>query len=134
MKHISQRQGGMTALGIFIIVAMIACFVTFGLRLFPIYNEYTLVKAAMESVLKQPPAKRKTAKDVRKIFLRNVEINGVEKFTDFNIKEFVNVKKSKNGKKKYLHVKYQSSNKLVKNIHLMMDVDETIELTGKAPE
>jgi hypothetical protein len=46
----------------------------------------------------------------------------------------VNVKKSKNGKKKYLNVKFQASNKLFDNMYLMMDVDETIELTGKVSE
>ena len=76
----------------------------------------------------------KTIKDIRKIFLRNVEINGLDRFTDHNIKDYVTLKKSKDGKRKFLNVKYQSNNRLVQNIHLMMDVDETIELTGKAPE
>ncbi|GJM05750.1 MAG: hypothetical protein DHS20C09_17460 [marine bacterium B5-7] len=134
MKHISQKQGGMTALGIFLILAMLACFVVFGLRAFPLYNEYLTVKSAMESVVATPPAKRKTTKQVRTKFLRNVELNNVERFTDASVKELVNVKKSKDGKKKYLNVKYQAKNKLFKNVFLMMDVDETLELTGKAPE
>ena len=134
MKHISQRQDGMTALGIFLILAMVACFVVFGLRAFPLYNEYITVKSAMESVVNTPPAKRKTTKLVRTKFLRTVELNNVERFTDITVKQLVNVQKSKDGKKKYLNVKYQASNKLFKNLYLMMDVDETVELTGKAPE
>ena len=134
MKHISQRQGGMTALGIFIILAMLACFVLFGLTAFPLYNEYFSVQSGMQSVLSTDPAKRKTTNEVRKIFLRNVELNNVERFTDITVKELVNVQKSKDGKKKYLNVKYQASNKLFKNIFLMMDVDETIELTGSVPK
>lgn len=134
MKHISQRQGGMTALGIFIILAMLACFVLFGLTAFPLYNEYFSVQSGMQSVLNTEPAKRKTTKEVRSIFLRNLELNNVERFTDQSVKELVNVQKSKDGKKKYLNVKYQAKNKLFKNIYLMMDVDETIELTGSAPQ
>lgn len=134
MKHISQRQKGMTALGIFIILAMLACFFTFGLTLFPLYNEYINVKSGMESVLNAPPAKRKTTKDIRRIFLRNVELNNVERFTDQSVKELVNVQKSKDGKKKFLNVKYQATNKLFKNIHIMMDVDETVEITGSVPQ
>ena len=130
MKHISQRQGGMTALGIFLILAMLACFVLFGLTLFPLYNEYLSVKSSMQGVINQPPAKRKTIKDIRKIFLKNAEINNVSRFTDDTVKELVTLKKSKDGTKKYLNVKYQSKNNLFKNIYLMMDVDETIELTG----
>jgi uncharacterized protein DUF4845 len=134
MKHISQRQGGMTALGIFIILCMVGFFVLFGLTAFPLYNEHITVKSAMQSVIDLPPAKRKTTKDVRKYFIRNVEINGLTRFTDYNIKDLLTVKKSKKGKKKFMTVKYQSSNKLFKNIFLMMDVEETMELTGSAPK
>lgn len=134
MKHVSQRQKGMTAIGIFLILAMLACFFAFGLSLFPLYNEYISVKSGMQSVLDTPPAKRKSIKDMRKIFLRNVELNNVERFTDQTVKELVTLKKSKDGKKKFLNVKYQAQNKLFKNIFVMMDVDETIEMTGSAPQ
>ena len=78
--------------------------------------------------------KRKSIKDMRKTFLRNVELNNVERFTDKTVKELVTLKKSKDGKKKYLNVKYQATNKLFKNIHVMMDVDETLELTGSVAQ
>lgn len=134
MKHIPQRQKGMTAIGIFLILAMLACFFAFGLALFPLYNEYVSVKSGMQSVLNQPPEKRKSIKQMRQVFLRNVELNNVTRFTDQTVKELVTLKKSKDGKKKYLNVKYQATNKLFKNIHVMMDVDETIELTGSVPQ
>jgi len=130
MKHVSQRQSGMTALGIFLILAMVACFFAFGLTAFPLYNEYLSVKSGMESVVNRPPAKRKTIREIRKIFLRSVELNNVERFTDITVKKLVTMQKSKDGKKKFLNVKYQATNKLFKNIFLMMDVDETVELTG----
>jgi len=134
MKHISQRQEGMTALGILMVLAMVACFFAFGLTAFPLYNEYLSVKSGMESVANRSPAKRKTTKQVRSIFLRSVELNNVTRFTDDTVKKLVNVVKSKDGKKKFLHVKYQADNKLFKNIFLMMKVDETIELPGSAPK
>lgn len=134
MKRISQQQRGMTALGIFIIVAMVACFFAFGLTAFPLYNEYASVKSGMESVLNRPPAKRNKVHLVRKIFLRSVELNNVERFTDQSVKELVTVTKSKDGKKKFLNVKYEATNKLFKNIYLMMKVDETMELTGTVPQ
>lgn len=124
----------MTAIGIMMILAMLACFFAFGLALFPLYNEYISVKSGMQSVLNQPPAKRKSIKDMRKVFLRNVQLNNVDRFTDKTVKELVTLKKSKDGKKKYLNVKYQATNKLFKNIHVMMDVDETLEMTGSVPQ
>jgi len=130
MKHISQRQGGMTALGICMILGMVACFVLFGLTVFPLYNEYALVKSSMQSTIDLPAKKRKTSKDIRKYFLRNVELNGIETFTDYNIKELLVIKKSKDGKKKYMNVKYDKSNNLFKNIHLTIKIDETLEIPG----
>ena len=128
MKHLSKHQKGITAIGVMLMLGILACFVLFGLTAFPLYNEYFAVKKSMESVINRPAKERKTAKDVRKIFLRNVELNNVERFTDQTVKELVTIKKSKDGKKKYMNVKYQASNKLFKNMFLMMDVDETIEL------
>ena len=134
MKNILQLQRGMTVLGIFILLGIFGCFLLFGLTAFPLYNEYITVQSGMKSVLNRTPSDRKTTKQVRRVFLKSMEMNNVERFNDITVKEFVNVKKSKKGKKKYLNVKYQASNKLFDNIYLMMDVDETIELTGKVSE
>ena len=113
---------------------MLGCFLLFGLTAFPLYNEYITVQTGMKSVLSRTPSDRKTTIQVRSVFLKNMYMNNVERFNDSTVKEFVNIKKSKNGKKKYLNVKYQASNKLFDNIYIMMDVDETIELTGKVTE
>lgn len=128
MKHLSKRQRGMTAIGIFLMLGVLACFVTFGLRLFPIYNEYLGVKSSMQSVLNQPAAKRKTIKDIRKLFLKSTGLNSVYYFTDANVKDHVNLKKSKDGKKKYLHVQYENSNRLFQNVYLTVKTDETMEI------
>lgn len=128
MKHISQRQKGMTALGILIILGMVATFFVFGLALFPLYNEYVSVRTSMKSVLNQPAERRKTTKQIRKLFSKAADLNSVYFFTDTVVKEAVNVKKSKDGKTKYLNVKYQNSKKLFKNIYVMIDVDETMEI------
>ena len=128
MTHSLKRQKGMTAIGIFLMLGILACFVTFGLRLFPIYNEYLGVKSSMQSVLNQPAAKRKTIKDIRKLFLKSTGLNSVYYFTDANVKDHVNLKKSKDGKKKYLHVQYENSNRLFQNVYLTVKTDETMEI------
>lgn len=134
MKRISQQQRGMTALGIFIILCMVGFFVLFGLTAFPLYNERMSVKASMESVQNLPPAKRRTAKQIRKYFLRSVQVNAVERFDDYNTKDMVIIERDKKNKKVFMTVKYQATNNLFKNIFLMMDVEETVELTGKVPQ
>lgn len=134
MKNPAKYQRGMSPLTIFLILAALACFLTFIFTIFPLYNESLNVKNSMESVLSQPPAKRQTAKDVRRIFLRNAGINNLQRFDSNSVQEMVNIRKQKDTGKTYLHVKYRAENKLFKNIYLMLDFDETLELTGSVPQ
>lgn len=134
MKNSAKYQRGMSPLTIFLILAALACFLTFIFTIFPLYNESLNVKNSMESVLSQPPAKRQTVKDVRRIFLRNAGINNLQRFDGNAVEELVNIRKEKDTGKTYLHVKYRAENKLFKNIYLMLDFDETLELTGSVPQ
>lgn len=124
----------MSPLTIFLILAALACFLTFIFTIFPLYNESMSVKNSMESVLSQPPARRQTVKDVRRIFLRNANINNLQRFDDASVREMVNLRQQKDTGKTYLHVKYRAENKLFKNIYLMLDFDETLELTGSVSQ
>lgn len=134
MKHLYRRQRGMSPITIFLILVVLGCLLAFIFTIFPLYNESVTVKGAMEAVLSQPPANRQTVKDIRRIFLRNAEINNLERFNDNSVRELVNVRQEKNTGKTYLHVKYQAENRLFENIYLMLDFDETLELTGSVPQ
>ena len=134
MKNPAKYQRGMSPLTIFLILAALACFLTFIFTIFPLYNESINVKNSMESVLSQPPAKRQTVKDVRRIFLRNAGINNLQRFDGNSVQEMVNIRQQKDTGKTYLHVKYRAENKLFKNIYLMLDFDETLELTGSVSQ
>lgn len=134
MKNLARQQRGMSPLTIFLILAALGCFLIFIFTIFPLYSESVNVKNSMESVLSQPPAKRQTVKDVRRIFLRNAGINNLQRFDDNAVQEMVNLRKEKDTGKTYLHVKYRAENKLFKNIYLMLDFDETLELTGSVPQ
>jgi hypothetical protein len=131
MKHVSQRQDGMTALGIFIILAMIGCFVAFGFRLFPLFNEHSAIKSAMASVANQPYKLRNDSKKIRALFVKNAKVNGLYQFDRNNIKDYLKVTKSKDGKK-YLNITYQDTQPLFKNYYLMIDIEESLELPGAA--
>lgn len=129
MKHISQRQGGMTALGIFLILAMIGCFFAFGIKAFPLFNEHMGIKSTMQSVLNQPYERRKTTKMLRELFVKNAKINGLYQFDNINIKKYLKVKKSKDGNK-YMNFTYENTNPLFMNFSLLIEVDETMEIPG----
>ena len=128
MRNFSRHQTGITSIGLILMLGILACFVTFGLRLFPLYKDYLGVKSSMQSVLNQPADMRKSIRDMRELFLKSAKLNSVHYFNDNNVKDHVNLKKSKDGKKKYLHVEYENSNRLFKNIYLTVKTDEIVEI------
>jgi hypothetical protein len=125
----------MTAIGYIMVLAVLACAVAFVLRIFPLYSEYFSVKAAMESTRNQPAARLTTTRDVRKVFLRNVQLNNVSWFNDKTAKDHVFViKPKKKGEPRLLNVKYESRNILFQNIYLTIVVDESVALDGGGAE
>ena len=133
MNLIKRRQGGITFIGILLILAVLACFVLFVLKAFPLYNEYFAVKTAMNSVASQPQDLLVTTRDIQKSFLRNVQLNNVQRFDDRSVKELVTIQKpEKKGQPRVMRVTYEARNVLFKNIYLLMAVDESIAIGGGA--
>ncbi len=129
MKRLHNKQSGITFISLIIMAAIFGCFLLFGLRLFPLYNEHLSIKAAMTSTLNQPYESRKTYSQLKRLFLKNADINGVYVFKEKTIKDFLTVKKSEDGKKKYLHMNYQNSQKLFKEVYLTVKTDVAMEIT-----
>ncbi|OGT30502.1 MAG: hypothetical protein A2W28_07675 [Gammaproteobacteria bacterium RBG_16_51_14] len=133
MNLIKRRQGGITFIGILLILAVLACFVLFVLKAFPLYNEYFAVKTAMNSVASQPADLLVTTRDIQKSFLKNVQLNNVQRFDDRSVKELVTIQKpEKKGQPRVMRVTYEARNVLFKNIYLLMAVDESIAIGGGA--
>lgn len=128
MKRMHKKQSGITFIGLVIMAAIFGCFLLFGLRLFPLYNEHLNIKAAMKSTLNQPYESRKTYRQLRQLFLKNADINGVYTFSEKTIKDYLTVKKSEDGKTKYLHMDYQNSQKLFKEVYLTVKTDVAMEI------
>lgn len=49
-----RHQTGITLMGLLIVLMVLGSFIYFGMRVFPMYNEYFAVKAALEAVAKEP--------------------------------------------------------------------------------
>ena len=129
MKNLLKHQEGITFLGILIIVGMLGCFFLFGLRAFPLYTEYFSIKQSMKAVAAQPYKSRSSAKLVRRLLLKNLDINSVYSFNQDNIKEVTKLKKKKG--KKILYFKHDISERLFGELYLTIKVDESIELSGR---
>ena len=131
MKNLFHKQDGLTFIGLCFILAFIAILVTFTLRVFPLYNEKFQVISAMNSVASRPDADSMSLTDIRKYFLRNIQVTNIERFSDENVKDYVNIiKPAKRGEPKLLHVQYQATNKLVADLQLLLIFDEKMPLRG----
>jgi len=131
MKNMRNKQYGIGFIGWCTILGILAFFVLMGLRLFPLYNEKFTVISAMHAVANQPNAAKMSTKDVRKFFLRNMEISSnTVRFTDSSVKDLVKVITDKKTKKRYIHVAYEGRNVFVKDLQFLIEFDREIELGG----
>ena len=132
MKSAKSRQQGMTLPGIVIVLAIIAITVLFTLRIIPLYSEKMTVVSAMNTIAKRPDADSMSVEEIRKYFLRNIEAtSNIDRFTDTTVKEMVKVEKpGSKGRKRILHVTYQATNVLFRDLNLLLIFDEKMELSG----
>jgi len=125
------EQRGVTFIGWCIILAIIAFFVLITLRLFPLYNEKFKVIAAMNSVASRPEMADAPSDEIRKYFLRTVEVGGSLTFTDRNVKELVKIEKpEEKGGSKLLNVNFEMRNKFFHDIEFVLVFDRSVPLKG----
>ncbi len=125
------KQYGIGFIGWVTILGILAFFVLMGLRLFPLYNEKLTVISSMNAVANRPNAAKMPTKEVRKLFLRNMQVSSnTERFTDKTVKNLVKVVTDKKTKKRYIRVAYEARNVFVKDIQFLIEVDQKIELGG----
>ena len=125
------EQRGVTFIGWCIILAIIAFFVLITLRLFPLYNEKFKVIAAMNSVASRPEMADAPSDEIRKYFLRTVEVGGSLTFTDRNVKELVKIEKpEEKGGSKLLTVTFEMRNKFFHDIQFVLVFNRSVPLKG----
>lgn len=131
MKISRNKQYGIGFLGWSCILAVIAFFVLIILRIYPLYNEKFIVISSMHAVANRPEAAKMPTNDVRKYFLRNMEVSSnTVRFTDDSVKKLVKVTTDKKTKKRYINVAYEGRNIFLKDIFFLLVFDQTVELGG----
>lgn len=131
MKISRNKQHGIGFLGWSCILGVVAFFILIILRLYPLYNEKFVVISSMHAVANRPEAAKMPTKEVRKLFLRNMEISSnTVRFTDDSVKKLVKVTTDKKTKKRYIKVAYEGRNIFLKDIFFLLVFDHTVELGG----
>jgi len=128
MRHID-KQTGLTLLGFMMVVALVCFFALVGLKLFPLYNESFAVDQSLKSVANQPEAEKLTTHDIHKYFIRNANINGLSRFKERNISDYLSANKI-GEKPREMYMYYEARSKLFGNLDIVLVYDKTFELGG----
>jgi len=111
-----QYQGGMTAAGWLIIMAIVLFFMYLGIKLAPAYMEYFSIKSSLESVSEE--ANSETSKsDIKRLITGRFTVNSIKavKAEDVEIKEVTGGKA--------LYLQYESRIALFGNISALLEFE-----------
>ena len=129
MKQSIKNQSGLTFMGLCFVLVIIAVFVLFGLRVFPLYNEKLQIEAAINAVVNQPDSADQSASALGRRFMRAMAVNNINLFTDRNVKNHLKlVKSKKKSEPNMLHFTYRNTNVLVADLKLLLTYDKQFPL------
>lgn len=122
-----KRQQGMTAIGVLVVLALIAFFTLLVLRLAPPYLENFNVSTSLKSLQQEVGIKDKSSGEIRNLLQRRLEINDVT-----NVKK-ENVTISKDAKSGLLKVAvaYEVRVPIMLNIDAVVVFSESIEVATR---
>lgn len=132
MRQMRAGQEGLTLGGLVFVLAFIAAIVLFAVRCFPLYNEKMQIVAAVNSVVSQPDSAGMSDRELRDRFLNNMyATTNNRRFNEKNIKQHLIIEKpTRAGEPKMLHLNYESRNKLVADLELVIVVNQKFPVRG----
>ncbi len=125
-KH---TQRGMTFWSLLFVLAVIATVVFLTLKLFPAYLGDFKVKAALDSLARQP--------DVASMGKAEI-INGLDKRFDIDDIKHVDLKKDlsieQRGRNRVIRIQYEAVIPLVYNVSVLLEFDHSREVAGSGQQ
>lgn len=79
------KQQGMTAIAIVLLLSVLAFFVYLGLRLFPVYMEGFKVDTAISTIVNESATSEMSVVEIKKSILRRLDIDDVDSVKSENI-------------------------------------------------
>lgn len=123
MQH---RQGGMTFLGILVLVVVVGAWVYSGIRLAPKYLEYMKVAATLEKVRDEHENNPGTTEFMlRKAVERHFNIESVTAITENDIEI------KRDGSLFLLRAAYEDTVPLAGNVSFLVQFDKSVEVTAR---
>lgn len=120
-----KRQSGMTMWGMLYVVGTLAFFIFILFKLIPPYLSDMKVKAALESIGRQPDAGSMSLPEIQEAIRRRLEIDNAD---DFDLTNSLTV--TARGRNKLIRINYESVTPMLFNASLLFTFDHSIEVRG----
>ncbi len=118
----NKRQGGMTLIGMLLVIIVIAFIGLLAMKVIPMYIQYFTIKSTIESIRKEPQLAQMSPSDIHTAIQKRFDSGYVDKITARDLK----IKNERNGR--VLELVYQQEAELFYGLYAVLKVNETIPL------
>ena len=121
-----RKQRGVSILGWFVIIVMVAIIGTGALKLAPVYLEFYNIVSIVENMQNEPGLKGATRQEIITTFGKRLSVNSIRdiKKDDYDVKRI-------EGRKGYeFRVHYEARRSLMGNLSIVATFDRTFEVGG----
>lgn len=122
MKYLHRRQQGLTITGWIFVIATVLFFVLLGLKMVPSYLQYYTIAQVLESIKQDSGLKQASPREIRSVFNKRIDINGVYNFDRKNLK----IDRSKGVTT--VTVEYEVREPMAGNVDVVMNFYKQVEL------
>ncbi|MES9924224.1 MAG: DUF4845 domain-containing protein [Candidatus Thiodiazotropha endolucinida] len=119
-----QKQKGLTGISILVILIVAGFLVYVGIKIAPVYIDHYAIISTLESVKNDPLSARKSKREIRDTITKRLYVNNIRHVNRDHIKI------QRSGKNTTINVKYAERRHIAHNISLIMDFEETVELSA----
>ncbi len=119
-----KKQAGVTGMGWLVILGLIAFFALLTLKIAPVYMEHYSIKSVITSLKDEQFISKKSKKDIQKMILTRIKINGVYDMDPNSI----TVKK--NGGTTNVDVTYSVQKNIVGNVDVLISFSDQVDLVS----
>lgn len=119
-------QDGMTILGMLMLAAVVGFVGLIVMKLVPLYMESFKIDQALDSMSQDSGLLTATKQEIRKKFIRRMDIEDVDRFTERNIRNYMTIEST--GSSVSVAIKYEGRAGLFGNLTLVADFDKRIRV------
>ncbi len=112
-------QEGMTLIGWIFTLIVIGAVALLVLKVVPVYLESFKVEQALHSVAAEPGIGQVTKREILNRFVKRMDVEDVDRFTQRNVHKDLNVQKK--GNTVILTIEYQTQTPIIHNVSLLVD-------------